>query len=336
MADILVHNAIAVGSYNLRTSLAAGTVSNGSVSTDPTQYANWPSCIPALQTTNALCVYDSSSGYFRNGYCCAWTVPGGTTQVRFELWGAGAGTSPGMCCSGSPFGATGAYASLTVSAKIGCVYTLCAGSACTTQQYCTCEMDTSGLPSFVVGAGLSNFCANGGCSNLHEMMRATKRDNTWNCCRYMGRESYSAGACICCSSTATYFCFSNSCQISCCSSYPCITRQFSYFPGGCGNSIWGTPIIIPSMYAADWFDTNFYGCMCSQPTMLPGNCVNTVSSICCVAYTSGQCCGASLGGACLGARCQPGQGGTYNHMMGGATGGYGDWGRTGMVKVSWC
>ncbi len=335
MADILVHNAIAVGSYNLRTALASGVASQGSVSTDPTQYANWPSCIPSLQTTNALCIYDSGSGYFRDGACCAWTVPAGASQVRFELWGAGAGTSPGMCCSGSPFGATGAYASLIVSAKIGCVYTLCAGAANSNQSYCHCDRDVSGCQSFVTGAGLSNFCANGGCSNLHEMIRATQRDPAWNCCRYMARCSQSAGACICCTSTATYFCFSNSCSISCCSAYPCITRQFSYFTGGCGNSIWGTPIRIPSMYAADWFDTNFYGCMCSQPTMLPGNCANTVSTICCVSYTSGTCCGAAFGGACTGNRCQPGQGGNYNHVMGGNIG-YGDWGRTGMVKVSWC
>lgn len=336
MADILTHNALALANYNLRKALASGDQPQGTISTDPTQFATWPSSIPTLITTNALCVYDSDSGYYRDGRCCQWTVPAGITSVRFEMWGAGAGSGAGLCCGGAPFGATGAYASLIIPAKSGCQYTLCAGSASSTQLYCTCSFDVSGNSSFVKGYGIDNLCASGGCSNLHDMIRATQRTPSWNCCRYMARCSTSAGACICCDTNANFICYSNSCQISCCATYPCITRQFSYERTGHGVSIWGSPVVIPSMYAADWFDTNFYGCMCDQPTILPGHCVNTVSSICCISYTSGTCCGAAIGAACTGNRAEPGKGGYFTHIMGGNTGLYADWGRTGMVKVSWC
>lgn len=326
MADILVYNAFSKSNNSLRYELGEPTLDV--ILANPNCYCVWPTIIPSLDTSNSLCVYDSASGYFRCGNCCLWTVPANTTKVRFELWGAGAGTGIGMCCSGSPFGATGAYASTIIDAVPGCQYTLCAGCAHAQQLYCVCDTDVSGCKSYVTGYGLSNFCADGGCSSLGRMMYMI---HGTSCCRYQARCSTTAGGCICCGNGNTYFCFSNSCNISCCfttSCTCCINRVFDSDRKG-----YGTSYQIPSMYSADWFDTNFYGCACDQPTMLPSG---TVSSICCIGYTSDTCCGASWGGACAGNRCQPGKGGSFTHIMGGNTGGYGDWGRTGMVKVSWC
>jgi hypothetical protein len=81
------------------------------------------------------------------------------------------------------------------------------------------------------------------------------------------------------------------------------------------------------------YDTDHYGCACTTPTMLP---TGTVTPIQVLSFSSGTCCGAAARGACTGFMCHPGQGGSYTHVMGGATDLYGDWGRTGMVRVSWC
>lgn len=330
MSDILVYNAVATANYDLRRELGEPTEQEIQAALiDPDMYTCW-TAIPKLTTTNALCVYDNTV-YFRAGACCLWTVPAGATRVRFELWGAGAGTSPGMCCSGSPFGATGAYASVILcNVPVGCQYTLCAGCAHATQLYCTCSVDVSGCASYVTGFGLTNLCAMGGCSNLMRMMFAT---HGTTCCRYQAKGMTVSGACFCCDGVNQLFmCFSNSCATC---GY--ITRKYDANQIAYGTSTTGTVYKIPSMYAADWFDTNFYGCMCDQPTMVPAaNGANTVSTLCCVAYSSGNCCGAAFGGACTGNRCQPGKGGNYNHMMAGAVSGYGDWGRTGMVRVTWC
>lgn len=329
MSDILLYNAISMANRNLRMDMGEYT----SALEDPSFFNLWPSAIPKLPVVSGtLCVYDNSVN-FNAGKCCAWTVPAGTTKVRFELWGAGAGTSPGMCCSGSPFGATGAYASMIIKAVPGCAYTLCAGCANGTQLYCTCSVNVSGCASYVTGYDLCNFCAMGGCSSLYRMMTQFWGGVSNGCCRYQPNPACASSGCLCCDSNALFMCFSNSCQMSCDTNKPRITRTFDSEVTAHGTSSTGTLYKIPSMYAADWFDTNFYGCMCDQPTMLPNG---TISNICCVSYTSGYCCGMSWGGACTGNRCQPGKGGAFNHMMGGATGGYGDLGRTGMVKVSWC
>lgn len=326
MSDILLYNAISTANKNLRVGLGEYVDTNATLA-DPATFTSWTSIIPKLSTeTGTLCVYDNSVN-FNSGFCCLWTVPVGSTKVRFELWGAGAGTGAGMCCSGSPFGATGAYASVIMTAVPGCQYTLCAGAANATQLCCTVSGDVSGCPSYVNGYGLSNYCAMGGCSSLYRMMTMLRGSAT-GCCRYSSKDALLGGGCICCDSNANYFCFSNSC-----SSYGEIPRVSDTGRIHYGTSTTGTVYGIPSMYSADCFDTNFYGVWCDQPTMLPNN---TVSSICCISYTSGNCCGKVYGGACTGNRCQPGKGGTATHATGGAVSVYGDLGRTGMVRVSWC
>jgi hypothetical protein len=148
------------------------------------------------------------------------------------------------------------------------------------------------------------------------------------CCRYQGKNMTVSGACICAGSIGTWFCYANSCA-----SCAAIPRVADTAKKGYGTALTGTVYHIPSMYHADCFDTNFYGCYCTTPLITP---TGGLSCLCCFGYTSGVCCGASRCGACTGGFCSPGLGGVFTHVMGGNTEVYGDWGRTGMVKVSWC
>lgn len=322
MADILLYNAVAKNSRNLRVALGE-PASVQALLDNPNCLPLVPTLIPTLTTSNTLCVYDSTTAFFRCGGCCLWTVPAGATKVRFELWGAGSGTGPGNCCGHTPWGANGAYGSVIITAVPGCQYTLCAGCAHAALVYCTQNCDVSGCQSFVTGYGLTNYCADGGC---HSIGRNMQMLHGQTCCRYQAKGFTSAGGCLC-GSYANWICNGNGCA-----SCGIIPRVYDTDKKVYGTSTTGTVFGIASMYSSDCYDTNFYGCHCSTPTMLP---TGTLSTPCCGGYTSGTCCGAPRM-ACTGVLCNPGQGGSFLHVMGGNTENYGDWGRTGMVKVSWC
>lgn len=323
MADILLYNAVAKSTAELRIGRGEpATIQEALV--DPTMYESWPNLIPKLQVCaqTPVCVYDSASGYFRCGGCCLWTVPDGATKVRFELWGAGSGSGAPNCCGQYPWGPSGAYASVIMDAVPGCQYTLCAGCAHCCQIYCCQNTDVSGCSSYVTGYGLTNFCAQGGCGEYCTAMSYINPGQP--ICRYQGVGQSQAGMCIC---GGWSMCFSNSCA-SCAP----ITRAFIPTRTFYGSSTTGTVVGIPSMTSADCWNTDNYGNICSIPTILPNGSLSPIFNDC---YTSGTCCGNRFM-ACSGNHVYPGQGGTWTHAMGGNTGLYGDWGRTGMVKVSWC
>lgn len=325
MADIMVYNAL--GEANRAIRVAMGDVTDRQqILSDPDYATLWPDVLPALESVaGTLCVYDSTSGYFRDGGCCLWTVPAGATKVRFELWGAGAGSGAGLCCGGSPPGPTGAYATMTIDAVPGCQYTLCAGAANSCLSYCTGCQDISGCQSYVTGYDLTGFCADGGCSSLCRNMGIIHGQT---CCRYQAPGRTNSGPCICGGNYTIWYCYDNSCAT--CGIVPRVADPDRI---GRGTSSTGTLYYIPSIYASMCLDTDHYGCWCSTPTILPNG---ALSTICCSGFSSGTCCGADKLGACKGCFVFPGQGGMYTHVMGGNTGLYGDWGRTGMVKVSWC
>jgi hypothetical protein len=97
------------------------------------------------------------------GACCLWSVPSGTTWIRFELWGGGS-DGPGGCCCQQPnaSGGAGAYARKTVTAVAGNSYTICAGgTGCCSVSCC----GTQGFTTYVCGGtstGAVNMCAAGG------------------------------------------------------------------------------------------------------------------------------------------------------------------------------
>ncbi len=126
------------------------------IPTTPTDGSSWVSGFKVCDT----------SGFFRCGACCEWVVPAGVTCARFQIWGAGAQSGAAGCCGGSPFGGSGAYASVIIPVTQGNAYTLCAGCAfcCYSQQ--NTAGNSNGCQSFVTGTGLTNFCAMGGIGSL--------------------------------------------------------------------------------------------------------------------------------------------------------------------------
>ena len=321
MADILLYNAIAKSTRDIRVDLGE-PASAAAVLSNPSCGSLWPQIIPKLTTSNVLCIYDSASGYFRCGGCCLWTVPDNTTKVRFELWGAGSGSAAGNCCGFAPWGANGAYASMIIDATPGCQYTLCAGCAHCFQLYCTQSCDVSGGASYVTGDGVTNLCADGGCWNLCRNMEMVHGQS---CYRFQAPGNQQAGGCICSGQWV--------CNDSGCATCGIVPYAFDSTRKGYGTSTRnGTLYQIPTMWSSVCWDTNFYGCVCNAPIMKPDG---TISAIAVHGFTSGTCCGNRCM-ACTGSYCWPGQGGVWTHVMGGTTELYADWGRTGMVKVSWC
>jgi len=321
MPDILLYNAFAKSTKSLRTDIGEPATISAALA-DPNYYTQWPTLIPKLTTANNLCVYDTS-GYFRCGACCLWTVPAGATKVRFELWGAGSGSGAPNCCGHYPWGPNGAYASVIIDATVGCQYTLCAGCASATQQCCRSCNDVSGCKSFVTGHRLTNFCAEGGCGQYCTVMQYANPTSP-NICRYQGTGQNLAGMCIC---GGWSMCFSSSCA-SCAPLLRAFVPTRTFYGTATGSTVYG----YSSMASADCWDTNNSGCICSAPILLPNQ---SVSDIYCDSYTSNTCCGGRCF-ACSGFRQLPGLGGIWTHTAGGCTSVFGDYGRTGMVKVSWC
>lgn len=84
--------------------------------------------VPAAVTlSNVTCVYNTSCP--RCGNACAWTVPSGTKQVIFEIWGPGGHGLHARCCTSHPGGRTGAYGRKCVQVSGGEIYDVCAGCA---------------------------------------------------------------------------------------------------------------------------------------------------------------------------------------------------------------
>jgi hypothetical protein len=322
MADILLYNAVAKSTYDMRVERGEPATVNEALR-DPALYTQWSTLIPKLTTCAAtpVCIVDDS-GLFRCGKCCLWTVPANTTKVRFELWGAGSGSGAPNCCGHYPWGPNGAYASVIINAVPGCQYTLCAGCASCCRLECCGTADVSGGSSWVTGFGLSNFCAQGGCGEYCTVMCYANPGRPF--CRYQGTGQSNAGMCIC---GGWSMCFSNSCA-SCAP----LERAFVHARTFYGSATTGQVVGYSSMASADCWDTNNYGCICSAPVLLPNG---NVSSLICDGYSSGTCYGCRCD-ACAGGPCIPGLGGAWTHAMGGNTSISGGWGRAGMVKVSWC
>lgn len=96
-------------------------------------------------------------------YCYpAWDIPDNTTDVIFEVWGAGGGGGVGCCCSRAIPGSSGAYAYKRLSGSdivAGCSYVVNIGvQGCGRNNIC----GQQGGPTYITGHNLTNFCADGG------------------------------------------------------------------------------------------------------------------------------------------------------------------------------
>lgn len=278
--------------------------------------------IPGLDTVTDGQKICNTCPQFNCGNCCLWTVPEGATSIRFQLWGAGGGSSTGCCCGGSPFGATGAYASVIIPATPGCQYTICTGCA-----YC-CFPSVGGVgriggcPTYVCGYGIDNVCAAGGPGYMGEWMATYGKANTYRMSHYSHPDG---GPCFC--NNGGDYCFHNSCAT--CGIIP-IVPAGEYFgtvthPDASGSIVYG----IRGMWPCICFQTDHYGYQQHPPVYG----FETVSK-CNPSWSSGYCCGCECS-AGRGYLKVPGAGGFYSTAMGGATSMCGDMGRMGMVCIQW-
>ncbi len=266
-----------------------------------------------------------TSNYRRCDASCSWTVPGGVTCARFQIWGAGGGSGSGCCCGGSPNGGSGAYASVIMPVTSGSTYTLCAGCAycCYTER---AQMTVDGCPSFVSGPGLTNFCAEGGESSIFCEVKTRGQcvqNLTDSYCSWMG-------SCIC--NTGTDYCSHDTETGGL--AYPEGYRDMHYqstascktFFGEADNAeIWG----VPGQFSYAHYDHGANE-FC---TWSPGVYGFPTESCCCFCFSNENsgCCYQ----ACYCAHQIPNAGAFGYATCGGDTTGCADVGRMGMVCVSY-
>jgi len=299
---------------------------------DPTGWAGIPLLDQTAVGTNYICVYDSSSGYVRCNADCTWTVPAGASKVQFQIWGAGATGGAAQCCGGAPHGQNGSFAAVIINACPGCQYVLCAGCAVCCYAQPGESGGSAGGTSYVTGAGLTNFCAMGGCSSLYCHMGAL-HNGSYSCCRFHGNDNPSAnsGGCIC--ATNRWWCADNSCASCGLMEYVC--GKSKYY-GSVTAEFGGADVLgLAGVYSRACWDTNIYGYYQAAP-MIGIDHTKRTGSDCCMTWTSGECCGGCKCNASNGIYCWPGQGHHGVHTMSENTCYYGDSGRGGMVRVSWC
>ena len=299
--------------------------------------------IPQLRNVScavqASCICNTSGG----GNCwlpCTVTVPANATIARFMIWGAGAGSGGGNCCSFAPTGANGAFASVIMPVTPGEVYCLMVGQSNTNCQYC-CGCSTyiqngcfDGTKTYITGPGLCNFCADGAEASLWESMKA--RACAVNCtayvsaacCKYYDLRNTTdscCGGCICFGSTVCMFGYGLG-------PYNCVNHQGSYTRKGYGcttrNSIVWT---IPSIYNGHIADGNAYGAGVWVPTYSPIQMTNCYD-VSYYTYTS-TCNACNTGQMWCSSLCVPGLGGQYTTTFGGCTAIYGDRGRGGKACI---
>lgn len=319
-ANIAAQNALCVTAQSALQAASVNVVANAG----PNQANLW-CLIPTLPATGCPWTGDlkvcDTSGNFRCGACCAWTVPGGASCARFQIWGAGAGSGSACCCGFSPIGGTGAYASVIIPVTPGDVYTLCSGCAFCCYA-CRAQHDVDGCPSFVTGTGLTNFCAEGGEGNkfCEVLTRCTFGAASCNWCTYLG-------ACI--SNSGTDMCWIGDDRIGspgCCfdNMYPMISSCKTYF----GSATSGTVFGIRGSFSSIALNCNVTICVQHAPIY------GFASSSCCACLINTveqQGCTRS---AVNGFMQIPGAGGWAGFKCGGQTNCAGDAGRMGMVCVS--
>tara|TARA_B100001250_G_scaffold19675_1_gene16806 strand:- start:4959 stop:6002 length:1044 start_codon:yes stop_codon:yes gene_type:complete len=266
-----------------------------------------------------------TSTYRRCNAQCTWTVPGGVTCARFQIWGAGGGSGTSCCCGGSPNAGSGAYASVIIPVTAGDSYNLCAGCAycCYTERS---QMTQDGQQSYVTGTGLTNFCAEGGESNIMCEVK-TRQQCVQNLndayCMWMG-------SCIC--NTGTDYCSHNTETGGVAypegyrdAHYQSTASCKTYFGEATTGDVWG----VPGQFSYAHYDhgsNNF--CVWS-----PGVYGFPTESCCCYDFhnDNGGCCYQ----ACYCAHQIPGAGAFGYSTCGGDTNGCADIGRMGMVCVSY-
>ena len=307
------------------------------VSTLTPQYRCWKETIePFLQKLPHCCTcwsfIEQGTGWvdgfkvcgsdqnYSQGASRVWSVPEGISCVRFQIWGAGAAPgSGGMCCSISPFGDTGAYASIIMPVSQGESYSMCSGCAPRTCAYCAygCQR-TYGFPSWITGPGLCNFCVQGGIGNMGLEMYCSGRVGAC-ACYYGSKISPCCGYAQC--GQGSFGCWSATGRGTC--GNLCFRPGANYFGGSLRGAVYGIKGIFSEVCSCG----NNNGSYFRHPPVYGFTAM-------CQCFTTG-CCGRAFQ-ACCGFLQIPGAGGFFSVATSGWTGLYGDCsGRFGMVCVSY-
>jgi len=317
-ANIAAQNALCTTAQNTINTNIPLIVGNAG----PNQANMW-CLIPTLPATG--CAWTSgfsvcdTSGNFRCGACCAWTVPGGATCARFQLWGAGAGSGSACCCGFSPIGGTGAYASVIIPVTPGDIYTLCAGCAFCCYA-CRAQNDADGCPSFVTGTGLTNFCAEGGEGSKYceVLTRCSFGASTCATCMFLGGCLCNSGSDVCWNTPQAGI------GADLVNIYPMISSCKTYFGSATSGTVYGV------RGSFGYISVNYSGILCVAHPPIVGFSTNSCCA-CCVTSSSAQGCTRA---ASNGFMQIPGAGGWAGYKCGGETNCAGDAGRMGMVCVS--
>lgn len=301
-----------------------GALSDAASQTCPQLVRDWQRVLkPVVQSGSSGLKVCDTSGNFRCGASCTWTVPAGVTRVQFQLWGPGGGTSSNCCCGGAPFGPSGAYSVVTLDVTAGESYTLCAGCA----HCCYASQTTPGLSagnSFVTGPGLC-VCAEPGyacyCHWAADIGTVCLGDGSCGIPVPVGQ------ICTANSCAGWNFCWDSG------NDNVCVEHAFS-------RSTWSVSCSDPSR------NMTCYGINGLWPLMVIGNDnqsgTYSVSTpvfgfercVCTETWTSSTCAGCNRRGD-QGIMQIPGAGGYASQVHGGCNACGGDSGRMGMICVSW-
>jgi len=317
-ANIAAQNSLCTTALNTIATNAPSLVANAG----PNQARMWCLIPEGSDWTGDLKVCDTS-GNFRCGACCEWTVPAGVTCARFQIWGAGAGSGSACCCGFSPFGGTGAYASVIIPVSEGDTYTLCSGCAFCCYA-CRAQSDADGCPSYVTGNGLTNFCSEGGEGNKYcEVLTRCSIGAVCGYCVYLG-------GCIC--NTGSDVCWNGQQQgglgfPACCydNMYPMISSCKTFY----GSATSGTVFGIRGSFGS--IAVNCNSSICVQHPPIYG----FASTSCCLAQITTNYAGGICRSALQSYLLVPGAGGWAQMKCAGITNVAGDAGRMGMVCVSY-
>tara|TARA_B100000035_G_scaffold117767_1_gene99822 strand:+ start:2348 stop:3454 length:1107 start_codon:yes stop_codon:yes gene_type:complete len=327
----------ALGSADIITGISCAAPSAGGSGTNSTARlkAEWAEVFGTLAAPkpNGIKVCDTS-GYYRCGYCCGFTVPSGVSRITIQSWAPGGGTGSNCCCGGAPFGPSGAYTIVEFDVSQSESLVLCAGCAYCCFAYQTTNGYCGGNTWFCMANG-PYVCTMSGLACFTDWMNATRShsDNAYagnsnNSAEIpSGSESNLCGAYQC---SGWNFCWdSSNDQLEIDYVYSDIRTWNVYCMPQSRNPIcFGVPSMYPYMKIASSLNQGNQSRSCPAPVPGYEDCT------CVFCWNGNSCFGCNYTGC--NHRQIPGSGGAANSVFSGCQACGGDSGRMGMICVSWC
>lgn len=277
-----------------------------------------PLATEAAQRPNGFVVCDTS-GYFRCGCNCDWTVPAGVTSIRVQMWNPGGGTASVCCCGGSPFGPSGSFALWDMDVTPGDNVVFCAGCA----NCCYATQTTAGnqSASYVCHCGTGKVTGATPISDVCCWNGDITTANYWTTNCNFQLPSQLCGPTFC---SGWNYCFDTQ------NDSTCVTWAFSKCTTTFSN-ISGTNVrLIPGIWPSHNVSQQNSGTIAISPPVF--GFLNLSEQL---IFTTASCAPCFFKGCC-GKLAGPGFGGYAGYVNGGCNACGGDSARMGMICVSWC